>query len=99
MLVLLAIAILQILALVRRIVLFWTRVALRLVFWAGVALVVSWAWQRGVERSVRDVAVVGGKVAGWVAGAGQAWWAEYEKAQQQQQLYQQGKAGGGRGGL
>ncbi|KAH6636622.1 hypothetical protein F5144DRAFT_611337 [Chaetomium tenue] len=98
-LLLLAIAVLQILALVRRIVLFWTRVAFRLLFWAAVALVVSWAWQRGVERSVRDVAVVGGKVAGWLAGAGQAWWVEYEKAQGQYQQQQgqrpMGRQGGG----
>ncbi|KAK3298985.1 uncharacterized protein B0H64DRAFT_386780 [Chaetomium fimeti] len=94
-LVVLAIVILQILSLVRRVVLFWTRVAFRLVFWAGVALVVSWAWQRGMERSLRDAAVVGGKAAGWLAGAGQAWWQEYEKAQLAQQ---QGKVPG-HGGL
>ncbi|KAH6854505.1 hypothetical protein B0I37DRAFT_32648 [Chaetomium sp. MPI-CAGE-AT-0009] len=93
-LVVLAIVILQILSLVRRVVLFWTRVAFRLLFWAGVALLFSWAWQRGMERSVRDAAVAGGKVAGWLAGAGEAWWREYEKAQLAQQ---QGRAPGDRG--
>ncbi|KAK4250421.1 hypothetical protein C7999DRAFT_29005 [Corynascus novoguineensis] len=98
-LLILAAVVLQILSIVRRILLFWTRLAFRLLFWAAVALLVSAVWQRGLERSARDAAAVGSTVAGWAAGAGEIWWREYEKAKQAQaqaQAYAHGQ-GQGRG--
>ncbi|KAL2259379.1 hypothetical protein VTK26DRAFT_6969 [Humicola hyalothermophila] len=82
-LVVLAVAILQVLALVRRIVLFWTRLALRLLFWAALGLLASVVWQRGVERSVRDAAVIAARVGGWAVGVARVWWSEFERAQAQ----------------
>ncbi|KAK4035167.1 hypothetical protein C8A01DRAFT_18124 [Parachaetomium inaequale] len=92
----LAVLILQILSIIRRIMLFWTRLAFRLLFWAAVGLLVSVVWQRGVERSLTEAVVIGGKVVGWAVGVGEVWWREYERAQQQGQ----GQYGGyqGRGG-
>lgn len=98
----LAVLVLQVLALLRRLVLFWTRLAFRLLFWAAVGLLASLAWQRGLERTARDAVVVGGQLFGWAAGAVQFWVREYERAQAQQQGQGQGqgqgqKAGGGYG--
>jgi hypothetical protein len=89
-----AILILQILSIIKRIMLFWTRLAFRLVFYALVGLVASMVWQRGVERTIRDVVVVGSQVGGWVAGVVSFWWEEYERAQQAQAQRGHGGYGG-----
>ena len=62
--------------------LFWTRLTLRLLFWAVVALAVSAVWQRGVEKSARDAVVVGSRLVRWVNGVAGVFWREWEKAQQ-----------------
>ncbi|KAH7330386.1 hypothetical protein BKA65DRAFT_58174 [Rhexocercosporidium sp. MPI-PUGE-AT-0058] len=49
-LLLLAILALQILLFVRRILMFWFRMVMRLVFWGVVVLIVSVVWQRGYRR-------------------------------------------------
>jgi hypothetical protein len=81
----LAVLVMQILSFVHRLVLFWTRVAFRLLFWAAVGLLVSVAWQRGWERTLRDVVVLGSQLVGWVAGVVDLWVREYERAQAQAQ--------------
>jgi hypothetical protein len=52
---------------VRRIILWWTRLAFRAVFWAAVVAMAAWVWNRGVLVSARDASVVGAKVMGYVA--------------------------------
>jgi hypothetical protein len=83
--------VLQILSLVRRVLLFWTRLAFRLLTWGAAALLLAAVWQRGVEKSVRDAVVLVTKVGGWAVGAGTVWWREYERMQQLQQQQQQGQ--------
>ncbi|KAH6630832.1 hypothetical protein B0J18DRAFT_422305 [Chaetomium sp. MPI-SDFR-AT-0129] len=102
-LLLVAIVVIQILSIIRRLILFGTRLVFQLVFWACVGLIVSAVWQRGVGRTARDLAVVGGKVVGWSVGAAEVWWAEYEKAQAAERQasassYGAGRAGGGQRG-
>ncbi|KAK0718920.1 hypothetical protein B0T21DRAFT_395882 [Apiosordaria backusii] len=79
----------QILSFVNRVIRFWTRMAMRLVFWSFIGVLVSMAWQRGLEQSVKDVVVLGSAVYGWVQGVVGVWVREYEAAQ---------RAGGGQQG-
>ncbi|KAG6011700.1 hypothetical protein E4U43_008163 [Claviceps pusilla] len=64
---------------IRRLIMWWTRLAMRAVFWACVVLVVAWVWNRGVWESVRDGVVVGGKVVGYLAVLKDFWMQEYER--------------------
>ncbi|KAG5921335.1 hypothetical protein E4U42_005882 [Claviceps africana] len=64
---------------IRRLVMWWTRLAMRAVFWAGVVLVVAWVWNRGVWESVRDGVVVGGKIVGYLTVLKDFWMQEYER--------------------
>ncbi|KAL2153992.1 hypothetical protein VTH82DRAFT_2668 [Thermothelomyces myriococcoides] len=86
--VLLAVVVLQLLSIVRRVILFWTRLALSMLFWSAVVLLAAAAWQRGIERSLRDLVVVASRLAGWLvgalAGAADLFWHEYEKAREAQ---------------
>lgn len=91
----LAILLYQILRLLQRILLFWTRLFFRVLFYAAAGLIASAVWQRGVERTVQDVVVVGGKVAGWVMMVVGVWVREYEKAQEMQGQGQQGQGRAG----
>jgi hypothetical protein len=90
----LAVLILQILSMVHRMVLYFTRLAFRMLFWAAVVALMAAAWQRGLEHSLRDVVTVGGHVAGWVMGVVGVWVREYEKAQAQSQAQGQTAYGG-----
>ncbi len=98
---LLAFLILQLLSLAKRVVLFWTRLAFRLAFYAGAVLLASVVYQRGLERSAADAMAVAGALAGWVAGLAGFWAEEYRKAQELQKLQlqqgtgAQGAYGGG----
>ncbi|KAK4127194.1 hypothetical protein N657DRAFT_669108 [Parathielavia appendiculata] len=96
---LIAVLILQILSIVKRIMLFWTRLAFRLMFYAVIGVAASIVWQRGVERTIRDAVVVGSQVGGWMAGVVSVWWEEYQRAQAAQAQAQQSRgAYGGYGG-
>ena len=79
---------------IRRVLLFWTRLAMRAVFWAAAAAMLAWVWNRGLQESLRDVVVVGGKLAGYAAVVKEIWWAEYRKYEGQQNM---GRAARGRG--
>lgn len=78
---------------IRRVLLWWTRLALRAVLWATLAALAAWVWQRGLQASVRDVVVVGGKLAGYAAVVKEIWWKEYRKYEDQQNS---GRAAAGR---
>ncbi|ATY60786.1 hypothetical protein A9K55_006609 [Cordyceps militaris] len=69
---------------IRRVLLWWTRLALRAVLWATLAALAAWVWQRGLQASVRDVVVVAGKVAGYAAVVREIWWREYRRYEDQQ---------------
>jgi len=71
-LLLLLIIAMQILYFVRRVMMFWFRVVMRLVFWGVVGVLVAVVWQRGVERTVGDLVHWGGEV-------GEVWAREYRR--------------------
>ncbi|KAK4199579.1 hypothetical protein QBC40DRAFT_80440 [Triangularia verruculosa] len=88
--------IVQIMSFVNRVIRFWTMMAIRLVFWSAIGLLVSMAWQRGLEQSVRDVIVMGSTVYGWVEGVVGVWVREYEAHQRASQGQPRSKGGYGR---
>ncbi len=75
---------------IRRALLFWTRMAVKAVFWASVAALAAWVWQRGLEESARDVVLVGGKIAGYAAVVKDIWLTEYKKYEGQQNMGRKG---------
>lgn len=83
--VLLAIVVvaLQVVFLVHRIMMFWTRMAMRLVLWAAVGALVAVVWQRGPETAMRDVVVFVSKLVGYGSIVKQIWLTEYDKFSQQ----------------
>jgi hypothetical protein len=60
----------QILNFARRIMMFWIRLISRLMFWGGLVLLGAAVWQRGVGRSVDDIAE-------WGHELSEVWWREY----------------------
>jgi hypothetical protein len=87
--------VLAVLDYVRRMVMWWTRFAFRIVFWAIAVGVAAWVWERGMMESAKDAVVVGGKLVGYAAGVKDVWMAEYERYEQQQ--HQSSMMGNGRG--
>lgn len=69
---------------VRRIILWWTRLAFRAVFWAAFAALAAWVVNRGVVASARDAAVLGAKIVGYVAVLKDVWMAEYKRYEGQE---------------
>ncbi|KAI1081764.1 hypothetical protein F5B20DRAFT_57052 [Whalleya microplaca] len=71
--------VLQAIMWVHRTMMFFTRLAVRLVGWAIVAGIVAVIWQRGPEATIRDVVVFVSKVAGYGAVVKDIWLSEYQK--------------------
>ena len=84
-------AVVAVVSLVHRVLMWCTRMAMRVVFWASVFAVAAWAWQRGPLETARDAVVMGSKIAGLLAGIGNFWLEEYNRYEGQQ------KESGGRG--
>ncbi|TVY26845.1 hypothetical protein LHYA1_G004447 [Lachnellula hyalina] len=82
----------RILGAVQRLVVWCFRLILRTAFYGGVVVLGCVVWQRGVERTARDVGAWG-KVLAEVWGREYERWEGYQKLQQQQQ----GQVGGGVG--
>ncbi|KUJ20416.1 uncharacterized protein LY89DRAFT_682153 [Mollisia scopiformis] len=74
---------LQILAVMKRVMMFWFRLVMRLIFWGVVALVISVVMQRGVGRTVEDIM-------GWGEELSTVWWREYERWEGYQKQQQRG---------
>ncbi|KAL2067192.1 hypothetical protein VTL71DRAFT_1616 [Oculimacula yallundae] len=70
--ILLLVIALQILSFVRRVMMFWFRMVMRLLFWAAVVLLCSVVWQRGVGRTGEDL----GR---WAGEVGRVWEREYKR--------------------
>jgi hypothetical protein len=89
----------QIMSWLRRALMFWTRIAFRMAFYAGLAAVAASVWQRGLEASWSDAVAIGGalfKYGGWVKDI---WMNEYRKYEEQGQKgsgYSGAQAGGWR---
>jgi hypothetical protein len=71
----------QVLNFVRRVMMFWMRLVMRLVFWGGVAVLVSVVLQRGVGRTVEDLM-------GWGQELGEVWVTEYRRWEGYQNMKQ-----------
>ncbi|EHK16823.1 uncharacterized protein TRIVIDRAFT_65432 [Trichoderma virens Gv29-8] len=69
---------------IRRILLWWTRLAMRAVLWAALVALAAWVYNRGVLVSARDAAVVGAKVMGYIAVLKNVWLDEYKRYEGQQ---------------
>lgn len=76
---------------IRRALLFWTRLAMRAVFWASLVALAAWVWQRGLEASARDVVYAGGKIAGYATVVKEIWLSEYKKYEGQQNMGHKGR--------
>lgn len=79
---------------IRRLILWWTRLVMRMVFWSAVVVVLAWVWNRGVMESVKDGVVVGSKVMGYLAVLKDFWLQEYERYEARGE----GRTGYGMGG-
>ncbi|QPH01192.1 hypothetical protein C2857_005391 [Epichloe festucae Fl1] len=64
---------------IRRLIMWWTRLMVRAMFWAGVVLALAWVWNRGVVESVRDGVVFVSKAVGYLAVLKDFWMQEYER--------------------
>ncbi|KAH7170832.1 hypothetical protein EDB81DRAFT_181106 [Dactylonectria macrodidyma] len=69
---------------IRRLLMWWTRLALRVASWAALVAIAAWVWDRGVFESARDVAVGGGKIVGYLAFLKDVWVDEYNRYEAQQ---------------
>ncbi|TVY85365.1 hypothetical protein LSUE1_G000293 [Lachnellula suecica] len=62
----------QILAFVKRMLMWWFRMVVRVVFYGLLAVLVAVVWQRGLGRTVEDLVQWGGHL-------GEVWWREYRR--------------------
>ncbi|KAF4594618.1 hypothetical protein GQ602_000231 [Ophiocordyceps camponoti-floridani] len=74
---------------VGRLVVWWTRLALRLASWAVVFALAACVWQRGVAATIRDVVVGGAALMRYLSLLRDVWLAEYSRYELQQQQQQQ----------
>lgn len=85
---------LQIVLYIHRVMMFWTRLAMRTIMWALVAVVIAIVWQRGPETAFHDVLMFTGKLAGYLSLVKDIWLSEYRKYDAQTK--NSGKMGSGR---
>jgi hypothetical protein len=71
-LLLLLLIAMQVLNFIRRLMVFWFRLCVRLAFWAVVVLVISAVWQRGLQRTMEDLV-------GWGMELRDVWQKEYKR--------------------
>lgn len=64
---------------VQRVVAFWVGLTARVALWACVAALAAAVWQNGVYRSAVALAVLLGKMLGFLAGVKDVWVAEYRR--------------------
>lgn len=69
---------------IRRLLMWWTRLAMRLATWAILFALAAWVWERGLYESARDVVVMGSKVVGYLAVLKDVWMNEYNRYEAQQ---------------
>ncbi|EAA36196.3 hypothetical protein GE21DRAFT_850 [Neurospora crassa] len=80
---LLLVMVLQVLSWMRRVLMFFTRLAFTLVFWAGMAAVASWVYRRGVEQSARDATFWLGRASGYGLGIWNFFMTEWQRYEAQ----------------
>lgn len=75
--------VLQMLSWISRAMMFWTRLAFRLLFWSAVVAAVAVVWQRGIGTTIGDVVNIGGKLMGYAVIVKDIWVREYQKYEAQ----------------
>lgn len=80
---------------------FWTRLAARFTFYAGIVALGASVYHRGVERSWDDAVSFGGTLLGWAVMVKDLWMSEYQRYEEQAQSGgysgRQAQAGAGAG--
>ncbi|RGP61227.1 hypothetical protein FSPOR_10212 [Fusarium sporotrichioides] len=69
---------------IRRLLMWWTRMAMRIVTWAFMFALAAWIWERGVFESARDMTVIGARIVGYLAVIKDVWLQEYDRYEAQQ---------------
>lgn len=85
--------IMQILSWLRRAIVFWTRIAFRMAFYAAIVAVAASVWQRGLEASWSDAAFIGSKLLTYGGMVKDIWLREYQRYEQQAQKTRGGYEG------
>ncbi|KAI8961706.1 hypothetical protein F5Y11DRAFT_221038 [Daldinia sp. FL1419] len=71
--------VIQLISFVHRTMMYFTRLAFRLVGWALFFALLAALWRRGPEAAIRDVVVFVGKLTGYAALVKDIWLSEYQK--------------------
>ncbi|EKJ79802.1 hypothetical protein HYE67_008353 [Fusarium culmorum] len=69
---------------IRRLLMWWTRMAMRIMTWAFMFALAAWIWERGVFESARDMTVIGARILGYLAVIKDVWLQEYDRYEAQQ---------------
>lgn len=86
----------QILSWLRRALVFWTRLACRMAFYAGLVALAASVWQRGLEASWADALAIGGTLLKYGSWVKDIWMKEYRKYEEQGRktgAYSRGQSG------
>lgn len=76
----------QILNWTRRVVVSLTRLVFNLVFYAVIVAILAFMYQRGLEASIRDAFVIGGRIWGYAQGVKDVFLREYERYVEEERL-------------
>lgn len=90
-----AVAVIQIMAFIHRLIAFWTRMVMRLLFWGLVVGLGAVMYQRGLQTTLNDAMVIGSKLLGFAAGVKEVFMSEYRRYEDMEKV---NKLRGGRGG-
>lgn len=77
---------LKIISIAKRVVMFWTRMLFRLVFWTGLMLFMSWAYQRGLDVTARDMMAVTSRLIGFGMGVKDFFMSEWGRYSEMERL-------------
>ncbi|KAK4230755.1 hypothetical protein QBC38DRAFT_468730 [Podospora fimiseda] len=88
--IVLAYVTIQIISFAKRVMLFWTRLAMRLLLWAWVALFISVMMQRGFTTSVTEIVGWVWSVYGMISKVVAIWVREYQAVRAQQERAEAG---------
>jgi hypothetical protein len=83
----------QILNFLRRALVFWTRIAFRMAFYAGLVALAASVWQRGLEASWSDALSMGSTLLTYGGMVKDIWLREYRRYEQQGQKTRGGYSG------
>ncbi|KAB5580917.1 hypothetical protein GE09DRAFT_456327 [Coniochaeta sp. 2T2.1] len=84
-LALILVLVFQIMSWLRRALVFWTRMAFNLLFYAAIVGLAASVWQRGLEASWTDAVALGGTLVKYVGWVKDIWLREYRRYEEQGQ--------------